>query len=144
MIIRRAIVADSERALRRMVVKLREMPPVHFDAVIDTLTPQQRARVVDLLQQLEGESVESQLRAEVRAPHEPLAVPPELSAWLVARINGNPTAGEEVSDVFEMTEHATRVLRECAAELAPRPKRSHGPSLFGIGFNRLIGREARQ
>jgi hypothetical protein len=126
---------QSERMLRRAVAKLQTLPPAYCDAVLDTLDQIQRSRVLTLLDGLQERSAPD-VSAAVPSPFDDVILPPNLSPWLVARINGSGDDGNETADQFIMTVHARKALRRCAADLVPQPVRhSPTPSLA----SRLIG-----
>lgn len=132
--------AHSDHALRRMVARLPTMSKVDFDSIMQALSGGQRAKVIMLLEQLEGENVRPVDFGELHLVHAPLVVPDNLSSWLVARVNGNPAAGDEVAEQFSMTAHATAALRLCAAELVPQPQtKSSRPSLLEQLWQRFAG-----
>jgi hypothetical protein len=92
------------------------------------------------LEELENGQSEVGASGDLKVNHMPLVVPENLSPWLVARVNGNPGAGDEVVEQFSMTAHATAALRLCAAELVPQPPaKSTRPSLFDKLWQRLVG-----
>jgi hypothetical protein len=97
------------------------MQPSDFDSIMAALSDSQRAKVVGLLQELDNNPANEAL-ADNSTDYKPLVVPENLSAWLVARVNGNPAAGDEVVEQFAMTATATAALRDCAAELTPQPE----------------------
>jgi hypothetical protein len=115
-----------------------------FDAIMDTLSDDQRGKVIALLEELEeGGRSEVGSAGEPKLDHSPLLVPDKLSPWLVARVNGNPAAGDEVVEQFSMTTQATVALRLCAAELVPQPQtKSARPSLFERLWQRLVVKQS--
>jgi len=111
------------------------MAKADFAAILETLSDEQRAKVLVLLEELEGG-----IPDELQLNHSPLIVPDNLSPWLVARVNGSPAAGDEVVEQFSMTPHATAALRACAAELVPQPAvETRRPSLIDQLFSRFKG-----
>ncbi|WP_296198648.1 hypothetical protein [Sphingorhabdus sp.] len=130
----------SDQALRRMVARMPSMAKADFDAIMEDLSDQQSVKVLALLKELEGSHVEDIAANELQPHHTPLIVPDNLSSWLVARVNGNPAAGDEVVEQFSMTQHAISELRVCAAELVPQPETgTKRPSLLDQLFRRFIG-----
>jgi hypothetical protein len=128
-------VLPSERMLRRAVAQLQTLPSTDFDAVLDTLDQNQRARVLTLLKGLQGQPA-SDMHNDGPSPFEAVVLPSDISLWLVARINGSGEGGHETTDPFVMTEHAQMALRRCAAGLVLQPARgAYAPSLV----SRLIG-----
>jgi hypothetical protein len=124
-------VRHSDHALRRMVAKIPLMSRLDFDFIMDGFSELHRAKILILLKELEGENVDASDLSELQLNHTPLLVPDNLSPWLVARVNGNPAAGDVVVEQFSMTAYATATLRKCATELVPQPKtKSARPSLF--------------
>jgi hypothetical protein len=124
-------VAQSDRALRRMVGRLPTLSPGDFDAVLDALSLDQRNRVLELLKEFDDDTDITSRDVAAFDRFETLVVPADLSPWLVARVNGNPRAGDEVTEIFSMTDHAAVTLRECAAEIEPQPaRRFRTASLF--------------
>ena len=133
-------VERSDQVLRRMVARMPSMAKADFDAIMEVLSDQQSVRVLALLRELEGGYVEGITANQLQQDHTPLIVPDNLSSWLVARVNGNPAAGDEVVEQFSMTQHAISELRVCAAELVPQPKTgTKRPSLLDQLFRRFIG-----
>jgi hypothetical protein len=110
----------ANRMLRRAVVRLQSLPRDDFDAVLDTLDQGQRSRVLALLDGLQGRSMPD-VPTDASKPFDAVVLPPDISPWLVARINGSGDAGDETADQFVMTEHAHKALRRCAASLLPQP-----------------------
>ena len=123
---------QAERQLRAMIARLKNLASGDFDAVLDGLDDEQRGRVVALLAALEGaDGLEHQTESLVTA-FDPVVLPPDLSSWLVARINGRGDAGDETADQFEMTAFAHQALRHTAASFVPQPaRRRHSTSLLG-------------
>lgn len=133
-------VERSDQALRRMVARMPSMAKADFEAIVEDLSDQQRAKVLALLKELEGSHVGGVAANELQLDHSPLIVPDNLSSWLAARVNGNPAAGDEVVEQFSMTPHAISELRACAAELVPQPETgTKRPSLLDQLFRRLMG-----
>ncbi len=114
--------ALPDRMLRRAVVRLQTLPREDFDAVLETLDQAQRTRVLTLLSDLHGQPA-CETSLEASQSFEAVVLPPNLSGWLVARINGHGDGGDETADQFVMTEHAHKALRRCAADLLPQPAR---------------------
>jgi hypothetical protein len=127
--------SSSDRALRRMIAQLPTMDATDFDYVIGSLEQEQRSRVLEMLKTLEGERYEAIALREVQAPFEPLPIPEDISPWLAARINGNPMAGEEVTDFFALTPKASSALREAVSELF---KASHQASPAPSLLDRIL------
>jgi hypothetical protein len=121
--------APPDRLLRRAVVQLQGLPREDFDAVLETLDPPQRTRVLTLLGDLQGLTACDDF-TEASQPFDAVVLPPDISGWLVARINGSGHGGDETADQFVMTDHAHKALRRCAADFVPQPGRvSPKPSL---------------
>jgi hypothetical protein len=119
---------SRNRTLRKAVVRLHALPSEDFDAVVASLDGGERIRVLELLSEFDGEK--SQVVDE-NETFEEVVVPPDLSHWLVARVNGHSDFGEETADQFVMTHHARTILRQCAAIMMPQPGRvKRSPSLF--------------
>lgn len=129
----------SDRALRRMVSRLPSMKKADFDAIMKTLSDEHRAKVIILLEELEGSQSKVDALDETTLRNPLITVPDNLSPWLVARVNGNPAAAAEMIEQFSMTAHAQASLRLCAAELVPQPTKSARPSLFGQLWMHLVG-----
>lgn len=108
----------SDRAIRRLVVRLAGLQPDDLTAVLNELEPAQRATVEMLLSDyLTKQGVP---RADPYVSH--------LSPWLTERIAG--TQGS-------MTDHARTALQACAARLFPSP-----PSTIDARSPSLLGRVA--
>lgn len=124
---------QADRPLRAMVARLKLLTPADFDAVMEDMDEDQRARVIRLLADLEGADEASVLAAEFSiVAFDPVILPPDLSPWLIARINGKGDGGEETADQFDMTSFAHASLRNTAASLVPQPvKRPQSTSLLG-------------
>lgn len=121
---------QSERALRRMILRLRDLSSEDFDAVIEMLDDSERPRVLKLLAQL-GEQSQPHSSTIATPPFAEVVLPSGLSPWLVARVNGKHDDGDETMDPFFMTPHAQQSLRRCAATMTPQPeKRASSPSLL--------------
>jgi CHAD domain-containing protein len=128
---------ETGRALRQLVARLPTLDSSDFDFVLDSLEKRQRARVLEMLKALEGERYESLVLREVQAPFERLAIPHEVSPWLAARINGNPVAGEEVTESFSLTTKASTALRLCVKDLFQQENQTRlAPSLVDRLLNR--------
>lgn len=106
-----------DRALRLAVADLAVQPPADIEAVLAALPDAQACRVTELLAELKPGA------SSVGYTH--------LSGWLAQRIEqGSP-----------MTDHASRVLRDCAkstiVDTQVAPKLS--PSLVGRVGSMLVG-----
>ena len=112
--------AKPDRELRRMVAQLQAFPVDDFDSVMDDLAPEKRQRVAQLLREFEDADLDHAFVSSNKRSFQPKTVPPDLSPWLIARIN----EGHKEAKVISMTPHASFELRACAAELAPKPKHS--------------------
>jgi hypothetical protein len=108
---------SNDRALRKAVAKLHALPPDDFDAVLASLEGAERARVLALLSEFDGAQSQTSSESE---PFAEVVVPPDLSPWLVARVNGRGDPGDETADPFVITSHAQKVLRHCAAKMMPQ------------------------
>jgi hypothetical protein len=129
----------NETALRRMVAQMPTMAESDFDSILAELNPSQRQRVVGMLADFQP----SEVRDEAEADFLPVLVPPDLSPWLVARVNGLADSGEETMDHFTITPHSARILRECAATMMPQPSgRVPSHSLLVRAWQRLAGASA--
>ena len=124
-----------------MVSRLPSMRKTDFDAIMESLSNDQRNRIIFLLNELEGSVVDID-HSSLHDTYAPVTIPSSLSPWLIARINGNPAVGDEVVEQFCMTEHASNTLRSCAAELLPQPKvKSARPSLFSQVWQRIVSQK---
>jgi hypothetical protein len=124
------IARSPDRELRRHILRLRSLAANDFDIIVDGLDDTQREAVLKLLDDLEG-------RSETAAPEatapllDPVTLPPDLSPWLVARVNGQGDSGEETADPFTITAFAQQALRRCAAEMVPqKQEKAPSPSLL--------------
>jgi hypothetical protein len=109
---------SQERDLRKAVVRLHALPSNDFDAVIASLEAPERAHILTLLSKFNGVHSEAPFAGE---PFAEVVVPPDLSPWLVARVNGQGDFGEETADPFVITSHAQMIVRQCAATMMPQP-----------------------
>lgn len=118
---------QPDRALRLMLLQLRELPSDDFDAIVANLDAAQNQRVITLLSELEGgHAVDG---ADITpAQFDEVLLPAGLSPWLAARVNGSNDSGDETPDRFFITKQSLVALRHCAATLAPPPARQQ-PSL---------------
>ncbi len=112
--------SPASPSLRRTVAQLQKVPPDDFEAILETLNAGQRRRVLVLLGDLQRQPSRDTSSDEAVSFAE-IVLPSGLSPWLIARINGSGDGGDETADQFSMTEHAHKMLRQCAAELAPQP-----------------------
>ena len=105
----------SDRAIRRLVVRLSGLEPDDLTAVLNELEPAQRATVEMLLS--DYLSKQGVARADPYVSH--------LSPWLTERITGGHGG---------MTDHARTALQTCAARLfptLPSTVDARSPSLLG-------------
>lgn len=128
----------AERELKRMMVKLRALPQADFDAVLASLTEDQRKRILALLKDLEGKAGRAAAASTLDSStsHAGLALDPALSPWLVARIERSPTESETGSGPG-ITMHAWQALRMCAVATAPQPQNVASPRKSLVGH--LLG-----
>ncbi len=111
--------AQPDRELRRTIVQLRALPDTDFDSIVGELDDSQRSHVLGLLADFDG------VNATETAPQmvaDPVMLPPELSPWLAARVNGRGDSGDETADPFMIAPHAQTALRRCAAAMMPQPQ----------------------
>lgn len=129
--------SPASPSLRRTVAQLQKVPPDDFEAILETLNADQRRRVLVLLGDLQGQSSRDTSSDEAVSFAE-IVLPSGLSPWLIARINGSGDGGDETADQFSMTEYAHKMLRQCAAELAPQPAPSSVKPSLASRLGRLF------
>lgn len=146
---------SAERALRRLVASLATAEPEYIDAVLDQLTPTQRARTQTLLQNyLDGTRAHPTLPSDARGPE--LASTPGLSPWLAMRLGEDPRPerfslgrprSSGVSQIgrtdFSMTPAAVEALRSCVGELRIDTNTDPGEPVGWFGQLRRRIAEAR-
>lgn len=111
------IVVNGERALRKMVAELAEMPAQTCATVLSQLDEAQGERVRALLDEYRG------LGPSPLAPPPPIdrrGLPPGLSPWLAELLGGNDAVPER-SDAAPLPLDTLEALRSCAAELTAAP-----------------------
>jgi hypothetical protein len=107
-------VADGDRALRKMIAELAEMPAQSCSAVLSKLDEAQRDRVGALLDEYRGDAPPAPVAIDARG------LPPGLSPWLVELL-GDAVGGAARSDAEVLTPATFAALRACAAELTKVP-----------------------
>lgn len=112
--------ASIERALRRMIAELAEMPAQERDAVLEQLTDIQSEKVRTLLAEYEGAS-----QAPTSTPIDRQGLPQNLSPWLLELLDAGKVA-DGALDLRRPTQHAVDVLKACAAELTTAPRAGDG------------------
>ena len=113
---------QPDRALRRLIADLADLPAKDQASILDMLEPAQRGRITVLMREYSGTSADAASSVLMRPDTS------ALSPWLAHRVQ----AGED------MTDEAAALLRECAEALFPRQPASGSPR--GVGLGRLIRR----
>lgn len=112
---------SPDRRLRGAVTQLRRLAPTDFDAVLDTLDPDQRSRVVSLLAGMQTVDVPETDEPSAASPKGKLVLPDDLAPWLAVRIGGSGDGEGDNEQPFAMTRDASAALRRRAASLLPQP-----------------------
>ncbi len=118
-----------------MVARLPELDPQDCQAVLDTLSESQRARVNALLRELEGMPFENRTPLALDTK----ALPPGLSPWLLDRLGAAPEEGGVLAGKQDMTVHAMEALKACALELDPPPLSVRGSEPLRDTVKRIFG-----
>lgn len=126
----RIVAKQSEKDLRRAVLRLKSLAPSDFDAVLQELDDDQKRRTLDLLQAMQPAEPDEDSAIWAESSLDVLA-PEGVSPWLLARVNGVGDTGEETADRFSLTGHAQARLRACSAAMVPEKDRKRkAPSLL--------------
>ncbi|MFT4025401.1 MAG: hypothetical protein QM676_01170 [Novosphingobium sp.] len=125
--------ADPDRALRRMVAELAEMPAAAGKAVLDRLTETQRDRVRALLDEYHGEKP-----AQAPAVLDRQGVPAGLSPWLLELLGLAAADPAEGPGARSVTPSAIAALKACAAELGTAANAAAGQP--GSGLATIVDR----
>ena len=117
--------ANTERALRKMIAELAEMPACTCRTVLNQLDEAQSDRVQALLDEYRGQN-----EPVVAVAFEVQDLPPDLSPWLAELLGASATDANALQDDRPLTRSTKDALRACAAELGSSPGRSaeHRPS----------------
>lgn len=114
--------ANTERALRRMIAELAEMPAHACRTVLNQLDEAQSDRVRELLAEYRGQG-EPVAGADLEAQD----LPQDLSPWLAELLGASATDANALQDDRPLTRSTKDALRACAAELGSNSGRSAEP-----------------
>ena len=114
--------ANAERALRKMIAELAEMPAHARRTVLNQLDEAQSDRVRELLDEYRGQD-----KRVAAADLEVQDLPQDLSPWLAALLGASATDANALQDDSPVTRSTKDALRACAAELGSGSGRSAEP-----------------